>query len=324
MKATDTVIDIVISWVNGRDPRHRLKMAPYLGRSLAIHDDINGDTRFNSEGEIFLCLASILRFAPFVNRIFIITDEQNPNVDEFVARHFPENNIPIIVVDHTVIFRGYEDILPVFNSLSIETAMYRIPDLSENFVYLNDDFFLMRPIVPSDWFRDDMPVAYGSWRNVRLDILVQKIKPKKNGHKPFGFKDSMLNATKALHVDSRYFCIEHTPLPLKKSIFEQYFNENQDKFRANINCKFREETQFNPQALFYLLAFEAGQCVHERKKKYIFIKPERRTMKYATRKMNEFHHNKDILFGCISSADQAAPEVREKLFNWSESLLGIR
>ena len=83
MKATDTVIDIVISWVNGRDPRHRLKMAPYLGRSLAIHDDINGDTRFNSEGEIFLCLASILRFAPFVNRIFIITDEQNKAIGIF-------------------------------------------------------------------------------------------------------------------------------------------------------------------------------------------------------------------------------------------------
>lgn len=316
-------IDIVISWVDGKDPVHKKKMAPFLNNSNQIHDDINGSTRFTSEGEIFFCVASIIKFAPFVNKIFIITDDQNPNLDEFIHLNFPENKIPIQIIDHKTIFKDHKDILPVFNSLSIETFLFKIPELSENFVYFNDDFFLMRPIKYEDWFRYDKPVAYGTWRSVFFDTVLSKIKPKKNGHKPFGFKDSMLNAAKTLNISSSYFCIEHTPLPLKKSIFERYYTENQQTIISNISHKFRSEKQFNPQALFYLIAFKSNQCVQEKTKKFIFIKPERKKMAYVLRKIDEFNKNKKILFGCISSVDLAKVDVRNKLFHWLKTILVI-
>ncbi|MGC3978754.1 MAG: hypothetical protein QM751_11310 [Paludibacteraceae bacterium] len=173
---------------------------------------------------------------------------------------------PIIIVDHKVIFSGYEDILPVFNSLSIENCLYRIPDLSENFVYFNDDFFLMRPIKPSDWFRDDKAVAYGQWRSVIIDNFIRKLKPKRKGRKPFGFRDSMLNAAKVAGAKSTYFCIQRTPLPLKRSILEHFYSQHSGYFSKNISPKFRNNRQFNPQALFYLLAFKSGNSVQESEK----------------------------------------------------------
>ena len=39
------------------------------------------------------------------------------------------------------------DALPTFNSHAIESALHKVPDLAEQFVYLNDDFFLGRPLI---------------------------------------------------------------------------------------------------------------------------------------------------------------------------------
>ena len=52
------------------------------------------------------------------------------------------------VVDHREVFAGYEQFLPTFSSRAIESMLWRIPDLSERFLYLNDDFMLLRPVTP--------------------------------------------------------------------------------------------------------------------------------------------------------------------------------
>lgn len=72
---TSDDIDVVIARVDGNDPKHRDKMKPYLDPQSPESDDIAGPTRFRSEGEIFYCVVSILRFAPFVRKIFIVINE---------------------------------------------------------------------------------------------------------------------------------------------------------------------------------------------------------------------------------------------------------
>jgi hypothetical protein len=315
-------VDVVIAWVDGNDPAHKQKIAPFLPADKMRRDDINGTTRYNSEGEIFYCVASILRFVPFVRKIFIISDNQKPaNLDEFIANNFPENQIPIEFVDHKVIFRDYENILPVFNSLSIETCLFRIPDLSENFVYLNDDFFLIRPVSYSDWFDKESVVATGSCRSILLDSLLRFIKPKKNGYKPFGFKDSMLNAAQVLGVRSRYFHIEHTPLPLKKSVLENYFDANPDILLKNINHKFRHRTQFNPQALFYLLMHQSGKIIKQSAKRLLYLKPGNRGNKYVNKKIRFFDTRPEIIYCCIGSLDQATESNRKTLTEWLQKTI---
>ena len=76
-------VDVVISWVDGNDPAHKQKIQPYLDSQARKSEDIAGPTRYGSVGEIFFCVASIYRFAPFIRKIFIITDNQNPNLDEY-------------------------------------------------------------------------------------------------------------------------------------------------------------------------------------------------------------------------------------------------
>ncbi len=56
----------------------------------------------------------------------------------------------IRLVDHRDLLPA--DALPTFNSHAIESALHRVPDLAEHFVYLNDDMLLGRPLGPERFF----------------------------------------------------------------------------------------------------------------------------------------------------------------------------
>ena len=64
-------IDVVITWVDGDDSEHKAKRRRYSNADELVNDDVGGDIRFTSIGEINYCVASILRFAPFVRKIEI-------------------------------------------------------------------------------------------------------------------------------------------------------------------------------------------------------------------------------------------------------------
>lgn len=59
-----------------------------------------------------------------------------------------------------------KEFLPVFNSTAIEVHLHRIPGLSDNFVYFNDDMYLMKHCKPTDFFRKGKPVDMASFSPV--------------------------------------------------------------------------------------------------------------------------------------------------------------
>lgn len=317
-------IDVVIAWVDGNDPAHRAKRAHYAGRPEIARDDVGGETRFVSTGEIYYCIASIVRFAPFVRRIFIVTDGQDPHADASVARHFPDCRIPIEVVDHTALFAGYEEYLPTFNSLSIETMLWRIPGLSEHFVYCNDDFFVASPLQPEDWFdQQGRAVCYASRFGTAWAAFLRAVKPRKNGHRPFGHKDAMLNAAQLLHRPYFYH-LGHMPLTQRRSVLADWFAAHPEALVENMRHRFREPSQFNPQELCYLLGIRENKCVvRSPKGRTLFLKPTADRAGYMERKLHEADRMDHLQFGCINSLEQA-PVADQRLFaEWMSHRIGI-
>jgi hypothetical protein len=145
---TDEEIDIVYTWVDGSDPLFISERKRFAGHCESCNArDISFDNRFRDSGELLFSLRSIDKFAPWVRRIYIVTNGQVPawlNMD--CAR--------ISLVTHKQIFSN-PDHLPVFNSNAIELQLHRIPGLSRRFLYLNDDIFLCKPIYPSDFIDSD-------------------------------------------------------------------------------------------------------------------------------------------------------------------------
>ena len=144
-------VDVVVAWVDGRDRKHRAKRRRYLA-------DPGGDTkpervavsaqRFSVNDEIRYCLRSIHNYAPWVRTVWLVTDDQVP---ASIARRRAER-YNIRIVDHREIFRGYEQLLPTFNSFAIETMLWRIEGLADRFLYFNDDMMPVGPVKPADFF----------------------------------------------------------------------------------------------------------------------------------------------------------------------------
>ncbi|WP_169513802.1 stealth family protein [Actinomadura flavalba] len=136
-------VDAVYTWVDGADPAWLSRRAAALGERRPHRAD-GGPARYLSRDELRYSLRSLAMFAPWIGRVWIVTDAQVP---AWLDTAHPR----VRVVDHRDVFTD-PSALPTYNSHAIETRLHHIDGLAEHFLYLNDDFFLGRPLRPERFF----------------------------------------------------------------------------------------------------------------------------------------------------------------------------
>lgn len=299
-------IDVVVPWVDGDDPVLNAKRARYLKGEESERDDIAGATRYKGIGEIHYCVASILRFAPFVRKIFIVTDGQDPEIKDDKVE----------VVDHKVIFKGHEEGMPYFNSNSIDTFIWNIPGLSEHFIYFNDDLFLVGPTKPEDYFRDGNPVAYGIWYPTFWAKALRGLKHLRPGHKVVGFKDFMLNGLELMGGGCRFVLIGHTPHALLKSWYSDFLSARPDAVELNMKDRFRSADQWSVFEPFYIDMARKGRLILVPDKQVSLYLNPRPAKNYFDRKIAYFDSKPEAIFLCANSLDKASESDRRKFASW--------
>ncbi len=310
-------VDAVITWVDGNDPVLNAKRAQYGTAKDFAHNDVAGATRFANVGEIFWCVASINRFAPWIRKIFIVTDGQDPKLEPFLQRNFPEGYIPVEIVDHKTIFRGYEQYLPVFNSISIETMIWRIPGLSEHFIYFNDDVMLLEPTSPEDFFTKKGIVSRASWRSIFVTKLRRFFNPNYDPN-----RWTAVLAAEILGQKKQFLKLFHTPRGLLRSWYISYFSNHQDVLLRNIGYRFRDKNHFSIMELQYLGLYNEGRNEVKPLGNYAFyIYPKSKPNYVVNRmKLTEQHNYKCC---CINSLDLATEEDKSLILSWLERKINI-
>ncbi len=139
-------IDLVYMWVDGNDPEWQKKRNSYVGGSRNQSQEVVGDARWRNIDELRYSLRSVEMYAPWINHIYIVTDEQTP---EWLNTDHPK----ISIVDHKSILPA--EAIPVFSSTTIESCIYRIPGLSEHFILGNDDTMFTKPTTRELFFLDN-------------------------------------------------------------------------------------------------------------------------------------------------------------------------
>ena len=316
-------IDAVIMWVDGSDPFHKAKMESYLEHTHSVNNK-SLRTRYDQVNEIEFCVKSILKYAKFVRNIFIVTDNQTPNFlkdQEKSQREFPN----VFIVDHKVIFDGYTQFLPTFNSRSIATLLYKIPNLSEHFIVMCDDFMLINETKSSDFFHEKKPLLRGEWRSFNEDLFYKNIykhflnfigkpkKEKKAGHfiaqqimaKNLGFK--------------KFYKLHHVPMPMRKSTLEKYFELNYDEFENNIKYRFRDSSQFLLESLINHLEIKNKTCKLSDSYQLAYFQNYKKPFLWLKFKLRSAGKNENKLFLCMQSLDQCPPEKLSFIKKWLES-----
>ncbi|MGE8529418.1 MAG: Stealth CR1 domain-containing protein [Acinetobacter guillouiae] len=308
-------LDIVIAWVDGNDVELKRKRQQYLTGGDA--SDAVSDTRFASNDEIYYNIASILKYVPFCRHIFIVTDNQQPEfLNQFVAQGLCDAN-KIRVVDHREIFAGYTQFLPTFNTRSIESMLWNINELSDYFIYLNDDFFFNSPAQIEDFLESDKIVTYGHWkscfsyktklkyrqflnRNFNKPIQPGHVIAQMLGADILGFKD--------------FFEIHHYPHCVDRKILSEYLLCHPDLLETQIKYKFRSVEQLNPISLMNHLKIQKNEAVLKPDLALAYLKNAESLAAFV-----DALNQDNIKYGCIQSLDQLnsekAAQVRRKMID---------
>ncbi|MDT8400790.1 MAG: stealth family protein [Bacteroidales bacterium] len=325
-------VDAIIAWVDGNDPELAEKRSRYIsgGKGSKLSSGAHS-TRFASINEIRYCVLSIMKFAPFIRNIFIITDGQDPDLYDDIKTWFPDRLSSLRIVDHKEIFRGFEEYLPTFNSISIGNMIWRIKGLSENFVYFNDDTFLIREIKPGDWFINNRPVLRGKWVPVPLPrILWTGIKTgikrhllgKKDYEPRASFHMGQWNSAHLASYRIRYFTNSHTPHPVERKTVEEFFARNTSLLENNIKYRFRNYKQFTFIALSNHLQLLAGNR-QIAVPGLAYLQPFKHGAGYIEKKITLCENNPGIKFLCVQSLDLCRKEEQDKVLGWMEKILDL-
>ena len=149
-------IDFVLLWVDDSDPEWKKLKDSYSGRTDYMVD--NRDARYRDWDTLKYWFRGVEKFAPWVNKIYFVT-----------CGHVPEwlnlKADKLVHIKHADYIP--EEYLPTFSSHTIELNLNRIGELSEHFVYFNDDTFICRPVSRELFYRDGKPVHQARLHAIR-------------------------------------------------------------------------------------------------------------------------------------------------------------
>jgi hypothetical protein len=229
-------IDAVYTWVDGTDPAWAAKKASSLGQSY--HAEASSAARYLSRNELRYSLRSLHAFAPWLRKIFIVTDDQRP---PWLVDADPR----IELVSHREIFAD-SDWLPTYNSHAIETQLHHIPGIAEHFLYFNDDMFLGRPVAPNAFFLSNgIAKFFPSQSRVPQGPVTDSDTPVdaacKNNRRLLGEQFASV-ITQSM---------QHVPYALKRSGLEEMERTFPDAFEVTAASKVRSQTDHSFTSSFH-------------------------------------------------------------------------
>lgn len=319
IKDKNIVVDAVITWVDGDDANHKAKMQDFMVNKRSI-DSKNVRMRYGQVNEIEFAVKSILKYATFIRNIFIVTDNQTPDFlkdKEIAKKRYPN----VYIVDHRVIFKGYEQSLPTFNSISIESLLYKIPDLAEHFLYFNDDFFLLKNTKVDDFFKEGKPIIRGNWKSFYDDIWYKKLNNLflkiigKNKTVAYKHKKGLEKPAQFLKFNT-FFFTEHTPTAIRKSTLNIFFNENRALLDNNVKHRFRNSSQFVMHSLANHLELKNKTGIVKNDFQLAYFQNYKKPFWWLKNKLKRAENNKNKIFLCMQSLDQCPPKKLAYIKNW--------
>ena len=310
-------IDAVITWVDGSESNYKFKLEENLKNKKIIN------RQYLQANEINFCVASIIKFAPFVRKIFIVTDNQKPNLNE--VRHLVSLN-KVEIIDHKEIFRDNMDSLPTFNIRSIDALLFKIKNLSNKFIYFNDDMFLIKETSKEEWFKDNKAVLTGSWTKTYNKQLIktisQRIKNLLNIRPSFNAAQSKAANIAGFH--NKYFKSFHCGRPQIKSVIKDFYDKNPQRLTNQIRYKFRDGRQYMPYSLCWHLLIKENLYVESSTNKLVEINKSRSlSAKKLEKILRSIDSKAEVKFLNIQDLNMAEPETQQVFQNWFIKKLNV-
>lgn len=287
--------DVVYTWVNGGDPDYM-----DLCRSYAHKSKDTNPERYRDNFQLLkYSLRSLETYFNSFNNVFILT--ARPQIPEWCNL----SNKRLKIVHHDEVIP--DTYLPAFNSNSIETFLHRIPGLSDNFLYMNDDFLFGNPVNMDSFYKDGKYRVYNTMFGENLSWRIYD-----------GFQDII-----GLGI------IEHSPMMVNKHYWEKAYRLFPEQVERTRKSKFRDDKNICPYKLYryYMLRYKKNESlpvkINELNKVFTFHK-----LMNNVRKQRKFFNNMKISspkFYCLNDdlSDHPDSEVVSIVKNFLQEKYAI-
>ncbi|MCJ8161413.1 stealth family protein [Acinetobacter zhairhuonensis] len=254
-------IDFVILWVDSNDVEWRNS---YLAYKELDSKNIYGTSvnRFRDWNNLNYWFRSVEENCPWVRKIHLVTSGHFPL---WLKKDHPKLNL----VKHSDFID--DAFLPTFNSHTIELNIHKIKDLSDKFVYFNDDFFINKSVSEDFFFKNGLPCDYfvmDSLRQKGVDNIfgcirhrsisfVNQYYNKKEVIRKFFFKiynpiyrkGFLLNMLNYPYSSFSFLKTPHLPISYLKESFFKTWELDESFLKLVCSNKFRQPTDINQYAV---------------------------------------------------------------------------
>ena len=132
-------IDFLICWVDGSDPAWQSEKEKFSNK----HELDGHECRYRDWDNLHYWFRGVEKFAPWVNNIYFVTWGHVP---AWLNTAHPQ----LQIVRHEDFINAKH--LPTFSVRPLEINLHNIKGLEEQFVYFNDDMFVIKPVKKTDFF----------------------------------------------------------------------------------------------------------------------------------------------------------------------------
>jgi hypothetical protein len=244
-------IDVVYTWVDGTNPKFKEQFRTYWHDALSVPPESISSQRFRNNDELRYSLRSLEAFAPWVDNIYIVTNGDIPHwLDTSHSR------ISIITHDEIFLDKSY---LPTFNSNAIELQLHRIPNLSRQFLYFNDDVFLGRAVSRGDFITK----SGGQYIYFQKNLLRSKTDRGSVQDRAYAYTQKVINM---LWGKKRSRLLPaHAPQLYDKEILIYLENMIPEEFQKTSSHRFRSADDLVLRVLYFFFLIESYKVdeIHE-------------------------------------------------------------
>jgi hypothetical protein len=283
-------IDIVFSWVDGTSSEFQRARAQRM-EAYVVGDGDDSEARYRQIDELRYALRSVYLYAPWIRRIFIVTDSPAP---VWLADH------PRVTIVRSEEFFTDLDALPTHNSHAVESQLHNIDGLSEHFLYSNDDMFFGRPVRPEMFFS---PGGITKFIEATTRIGLGEPDSARSGFENAARVNRALLRERFGRVTTRH--LEHAATPLRRSVLAALEAEFPEDFARTARSAFRSATDISvTNSLYHYYSLMTGRAVVQTGAAVRYIET---TLATAPAEMDRLLRGRDFDFFCLNDGSQ--PEI---------------
>lgn len=197
-----------------------------------------GIERFRDSGMLKYVFRSIETHMPWINKVHMIVMS-----DSQVPKWINRKNVDIITHDEFI----PKELLPTFNSCTIDMFLSKLPRVSNNIIFSNDDLITFKDLSPTYFFEGPNPSYNINLRNYKKtapgDIT----------------RLNVYNLIMGKDQNNRVVTTQHGTISYRMDWLKECYSKYEDKILKSCS-KFREHKNYNQYLYAFYQMFEKTIC----------------------------------------------------------------